>query len=505
MLVSKRYSDFRELHTKLLHAFPEKNIPRVPMKNKSSSTAAEDHTHSAPQSVVSSDSEDEDEDEVADGGSPRSSMTHVASDLSGSSSGTSTSSPSNGISASPTKHSISVTKKIPRKLSERSLVSKHGSESVPTLPSSPGLTYSSSPGRDSLRSISDTRNSSDTVRHRLSRGLQPTVKLTGESQRLSLRAFLRSCASISSVAESDIMRSFLIEHSFLIKDLTPAETADMKRRIEADKQRLEEQFRFFQIASQRARELDHYMAEFKKELIQRDGLSRFFGEIRQKDKLVDLSPRYQKFIEWARIEVAATIYHLYVGQDNASELLAQTKRIHRLMPYALLKNVIRFSNPVSMMKTVLDLFLAQPFGQKSLLQRILYIALHEDVKMQEKAIQVVRKKINNEALCDRIQKYVDGNDILRGQIDFEVQDEAIDIIVAIAKTDAIEPPLDVDVIGRIINSWISWNIAVDDISVEIDDETRFFSNLKSLLKLTIRKRDKDMVLSLTGEVSFFFL
>ncbi|KAK7205015.1 hypothetical protein BZA70DRAFT_267560 [Myxozyma melibiosi] len=538
--VSKRYSDFRDLHTKLLHAFPEKSIPKVPMKNKSSSTVTDDNRpHSAPMSTMSSDDEkgydDSDNEEIEtplsplhnhaeildEDMSPRSSLSHVASDLSAaSSSGASSASPhSNGEIESPSsprpasvgKHST--VKKLSRKLSMHSLATKRVSESVPSLPHSPLLTSPSQSVIDSKLGHTRTgsmssdfrRTSAEILRLRSSRELHldaaviGAIKLLGESQRLSLRAFLRSCVGISAVAESEIFRSFLLDHGFSESDLTPAEVDDVKRRMEADEQRLEEQFRFFQIASQRARELDAYIADFKKELIQRDGLSRFFSEIRQKERLADLSPRYQKFVEWARIEIAATIYHLFVGQDNASDLLAQTKRIHRLMPYAVLKSVIRFSNPVSMMKTVLDLFLAQPFGQKSLLQRILYIALSEDLKMQEKAIQVVRKKINNEALCNRIQKYVEGDEALRGQVDWEINEEAVDVIVAIAKTDAIDPPLDVAVIGKIINSWIAWNIAVDDVNAEVDDDIRFFSNLKSLLKLMIRKRDKDMILSLTGE------
>ncbi|KAK9449839.1 uncharacterized protein V1518DRAFT_414807 [Limtongia smithiae] len=483
--VSRRYSEFRELHQHLLHTFPEKNLPRLPMKNKAASFFSDD-AHSAPASADPSvmdfaedgDEKDDDagsgddEDNDMDSMSPRSSMSH----------GASISSTSSGNSAdgnSPAAHKrVALPKKITHRLSKASLT-KLKTLSEPALPSNSTIASPISPARD---------------HHDVD-----TTKLVGELQRLSLRAFLRALAQIQVVAESDIFRDFLTDRSFGLVEVTPAESDDIQRRRDADKMRLEEQFKFFQIASKRARELDHYMADFRKDLIQRDGLSRFFAEIKEKERLKDLSPQYQKFVEWGRIEIAATIYHLFVGQDNASDLLAQTKRIHRLMPYAILKNVIRFSNPVSMMKAVLDLFLAQPFGQKSLLQRILYIVLYEDVKVQEAATQVVRRKVGNDALCDRIQKYVDSEPEIHEQVNWEADDEDIDIIVAISKTDMIDPPLDVEVIGRIINSWIAWNIAVEDPSIEVTEDVRFFSNLKSLLKLMIRKRDKDQILSLTGE------
>ena len=93
-------------------------------------------------------------------------------------------------------------------------------------------------------------------------------------------------------------------------------------------------------------------------LISVDGLTKLFAEIRAKDKLCDLSVQYLKFAEWLRIEVAATIYHLFLAEDNSSELFAQGKRIHSLIPYSILKNVIRLANPATVMTGVLDLFLA---------------------------------------------------------------------------------------------------------------------------------------------------
>ncbi|KAJ8099995.1 hypothetical protein POJ06DRAFT_255126 [Lipomyces tetrasporus] len=476
--VSRRYSDFRNLHQELLHAFPEKNLPRVPMKNRNFTMVVDDNvSHSSPTSAAPS-AVIIDNDHSADV-SPRSSIYHIASDISGSSSSTSDSASPVPSPGSP----VSASRTLTHKFSRRSLTKRKSA----SLSSASTTTLHANVDNLHVKGAPGEVNGSG------------AVKLPGELQRLSLRAFLRSLVAIPSVAESEIFRKFLTDRSFHLSDLTLAEITDIRLRKDADAVRLEEQFKFFQIATQRARELDKYMAEFKKDLIQRDGLSKFFLEIREKGKLADLAPQYQKFVEWARIEIAATIYHFFLGSDNASEMLAQTKRIHRLMPYTLVKNVIRFSNPVSMMKAMLDLFLAQPFGQKSLLQRILHIALYEDVKVQERAIQLVRKKIENDNLCDRVQKYVDAEQDVRDQINWEADEEDIDIIVAIAKTDEFGLPVDPEVVGDVINSWIAWNIAVEDVTVDIDDQIRFFSNLKSLLKLMIRKRDKDMVLSLSGE------
>jgi hypothetical protein len=80
------------------------------------------------------------------------------------------------------------------------------------------------------------------------------------------------------------------------------------------------------------------------------------------------------------------IYHLFLAEDNSPELFAQAKRIHSLIPYTALKQVIRFANPAAVMAGVLDLFLAQPFGAKSLLQRIFSLALGDSIKTVQRSI-----------------------------------------------------------------------------------------------------------------------
>lgn len=60
---------------------------------------------------------------------------------------------------------------------------------------------------------------------------------------------------------------------------------------------------------------------------------------------------------------------MFVASDQASDTLAQLKRVHGLMPYFMLKGILKVSNPMAMIRGVLDLFLARPFGGQSLIQR----------------------------------------------------------------------------------------------------------------------------------------
>src|SRR3569833_2069552 len=126
-----------------------------------------------------------------------------------------------------------------------------------------------------------------------------------------------------------------------------------------------------------------------------------FKEIKEKQTIQDLSIQYQKFAEWLRIEVAATIYHLFLAEDNSPELFAQAKKIHSLIPYTDIKNVIRVANPAAVMSGILDIFLAQPFGARSLMQRIFSQTLNAGIRSFQRSIDALAAKIGDDVIVGK--------------------------------------------------------------------------------------------------------
>lgn len=47
---------------------------------------------------------------------------------------------------------------------------------------------------------------------------------------------------------------------------------------------------------------------------------------------------------------ASTIFQQFIASDEASERFAGLKRIHGLMPYFVLKGILKISNPVAMIR-----------------------------------------------------------------------------------------------------------------------------------------------------------
>lgn len=296
---------------------------------------------------------------------------------------------------------------------------------------------------------------------------------------------------------------------------TDADVEDIARRKAMDEKRVEEQRRFYEVARKRAAELDVYMEQyvclsicwvllltsdrFRRDIVERNGLTMLFKEIKEKQTIQDLSIQYQKFAEWLRIEVAATIYHLFLAEDNSPELFAQAKKIHSMIPYTIIKNAIRIANPAAVMSSILDIFLAQPFGARSLMQRIFSLTLNDGIRSFQKSIDALNEKIGDPVFSDKIKKFTDASEPIKETVRREASDDDIDLIVAILRTEEIEPPLNSEQIGKIFNAYVAWNSAVENVDEEMKQGAQLFSYLKQLLKLYTRQRDKAMMLSMIEE------
>ncbi|RFU72721.1 px domain-containing [Trichoderma arundinaceum] len=322
------------------------------------------------------------------------------------------------------------------------------------------------------------------------------VVLWRENQRVSLRAFLRSLLHNPQIANTKAMMDF-----FSGDPITPTDedVEDILRRKALDEKRMEEQKEFYEIARRRAAELDEYMEQFRRDIVESNGLTLLFKEIKEKETIGDLSIQYRKFAEWLRIEIAAVVYHLFLAEDNSADMFAQAKRIHSLIPYTVIKNVIRIANPAAVMSGVLDVFLAQPFGTRSLMQRMFSLALHDGIRSFQRSIDALDLKIGDPVFTEKIKKYTNAEEDIKREIRRQAEDEDIDIIVVILRSELIEPELTGEQIQRLFNAYVAFNNAVENIDEELKQGAQLFSYLKQLLKLCTRHRDKSMLLQLIEE------
>jgi hypothetical protein len=104
--------------------------------------------------------------------------------------------------------------------------------------------------------------------------------------------------------------------------------------------------------------------------------------------------------------LASTIYQIFVGSDSSSSVFQQMKRIHGMMPYFVLRGILRISNPMAMIRSTLDLFLARPFGRTSLLQMMFSSQLNDEVKELKEDMEKVAAKVEDDRLVQKVKNYV---------------------------------------------------------------------------------------------------
>ncbi|KIW07659.1 uncharacterized protein PV09_01599 [Verruconis gallopava] len=361
-----------------------------------------------------------------------------------------------------------------------------GAALSPKPPGSPRL-----PGSPKL--AGSPRGSSD--------ALVPPI-LFREAQRVSLRASLRILLQNQHIARSRSMQDFLLKDPVQLND---ADRVDLERRKAVDDKRIEEQRRFYEIASKRAAEVDVHMERFRRDIIESNGLRKLFASIKQCNSISELPPEHKKVAEWLRIEVAATIYHLFLAEDNSAELFNQLKRIHSLFPYTIVKNVMRFANPMALFPRILDIFMAQPFGNRSLLQHMFGMAIQEGIHNIQKSVTVlITQRIHEPDLPQVIQRYVEADDVAKAEVKSLAFYEDIDIVYAILKKSqdaewCSDITLSHDQMALAEEAHAAWRQAVENVGSTRTAEAELYAHLKQLMKLYIRQRDKVKMLEMINE------
>ncbi|KAJ9110469.1 hypothetical protein QFC19_001595 [Naganishia cerealis] len=335
----------------------------------------------------------------------------------------------------------------------------------PVRPASPQSGFSQQGYDDEASARSDTVDA-----------LNASSPLAREKNRLTLRAYLNAILAIPQVLNSPILRSFLLSSP---TTLTPAEALDAQRRADVDAVREEGRKRFKEEAEKRVEALRAGLREFKGDVMgKKGGLRAVFDVVKRVENVNDLPKAEASVLEWGRISLAATIFQMFVAADSASETFTQLKRIHGLMPYFMLKGILKVSNPMAMIRGVLDLFLARPFGGQSLIQRMFSSSLTEDVRALQDDIDAVAEKVDDPVLCQKVEMFVSAP--------FEIQD--------MLRRDASEYLMLDDLGDGLADLEDS-----DDDEGPDNDDAWLFEDLMVLMKLMMRKREKEQLLALIFE------
>ncbi|KAF8607628.1 hypothetical protein BDV93DRAFT_536552 [Ceratobasidium sp. AG-I] len=368
-----------------------------------------------------------------------------------------------------------------------------------------GSTPSASASASGSASPVPTNDSAETLGSPTTPSSRQSQSLSREKNRLTLRGYLNGLLSHSSaVASSPVLRSFLLSDPIR---LTEEERHDAERREEADRVREEGKKKFAEEIASRVEALRGAVRGVRGDMMGADGLSRVFGTIKTTPNVRDLPPDYKAVLEWARISLASTIFQQLVATDSASETLSNLKRLHGLMPYFVMKGILKVSNPMAMIRGMLDLFLATPFGGRSLLQRMFTNSLSEEVKALQEDIQAVEDKIEDPILCEKIRQFINAPPDIQQIFKADAASEKINIISIILRSE--EPPTlsrpQLHRVMRANRAHAEYTQHKADLSDSDEDEgpqnddAWLFEDLGVLLKLYARLRDREQLIALIFE------
>lgn len=115
------------------------------------------------------------------------------------------------------------------------------------------------------------------------------------------------------------------------------------------------------------------------------------------------------------------------------------------------------------MSGVLDLFLAQPFGARSLAQRALGLALNDGIRTFQRYIDSLTLKINDTVLCEKLRSFCNADEDVKNSLRAEAVSDDVDLIVAILRSEHFRPELTPEQIGKVFNAYVAWVNAIENV------------------------------------------
>ncbi|KAI5963236.1 uncharacterized protein KGF55_003028 [Candida pseudojiufengensis] len=327
--------------------------------------------------------------------------------------------------------------------------------------------------------------------------------LSREKLRLALRGYLRLLIKHKEIVNTQKFLNFISSNK---TELTESDIVDYEERINHERIILQTQIEFQDQTAKLMVKLSDNFENFKLQLIKNPNtITKIFEEIGSIESIKDASPLLQTFNDWCKLEIAATVYQIFLGQDNSNEIFQKCKRFHRLFPYSLIYGILRFTNPMKMVSRIVDLLFvniprlpswnrdlseeSKKTGARNLCSLIFIMLLNEDLNEFSKEVELLKGKLNGyELYMERIENYTE----LTADEIIDLKEEAIekhqDLVITILSTSKISPLPDSN-LSNIIKSF----------NDNEKSNTSLYSNLKQYWLIQVRRKDKQIFKELWQE------
>ncbi|KAA1099334.1 hypothetical protein PGT21_003790 [Puccinia graminis f. sp. tritici] len=342
------------------------------------------------------------------------------------------------------------------------------------------------------------------------RGSLRQIKVSSDTHRRALRGWLRDTLSIRTVGHHPETAAFLLLGSVVPEE---RDLLDVRQRELIDEERRKRRVQVAQGAAERSKTIHEWWSEVKSEFMDGEGLQNLSTALKQGSSVEELPLRFQKALEWIRMNVAEGLHELLVIGNQSDILFGKLLGLNAALPWSLIKSVLKIKKPALMCKALLDVFLAKKSNlgksKHSVIQRLIEIAINEtegSFMEVERRIQACRARIQSLTMCEKIIKFVHASKDLKDLFRQYSESADIELVVAIVRS-AEEPRLDKYDLERVMSaskaykSLLAKNRNRITSSMTENIHVRLILDLKLYLRLISQEWDSKQIRKMLSEDS----
>ncbi|KAA1117302.1 hypothetical protein PGT21_002879 [Puccinia graminis f. sp. tritici] len=315
------------------------------------------------------------------------------------------------------------------------------------------------------------------------RGSLRQIKVSSDTHRRALRGWLRDTLSIRTVGHHPETAAFLLLGSVVPEE---RDLLDVRQRELIDEERRKRRVQVAQGAAERSKTIHEWWSEVKSEFMDGEGLQNLSTALKQGSSVEELPLRFQKALEWIRMNVAEGLHELLVIGNQSDILFGKLLGLNAALPCRIWGK-----------------------SKHSVIQRLIEIAINEtegSFMEVERRIQACRARIQSLTMCEKVIKFVHASKDLKDLFRQYSESADIELVVAIVRS-AEEPRLDKYDLERVMSaskaykSLLAKNRNRITSSMTENIHVRLILDLKLYLRLISQEWDSKQIRKMLSEDS----
>jgi hypothetical protein len=245
--------------------------------------------------------------------------------------------------------------------------------------------------------------------------------------RRSLRSWLRDLVTIRGIAHHSLVATLLLSNPISLKEsdlqlIQQSQAIDEARRHDRKERAAS--------ADTRARLAHMFYSSVKEEIARQDGLAVLSEVLRTQPIAANLPIRFAKSLEWVRHSLASFLFDALVAGPPTT--FAKFEKLNSVIPWFKLRQILKVASRKSILTRALsDLFLAKPFGSRSLLQRLISVLVDHETSYED--IATCRAKIGSLTICSKIEAFVQAPEDVKVNIRRHAELNDLPLVCTIAR------------------------------------------------------------------------